>query len=333
MQLETRKEFQWRSFVVMFYWLGLMALSLLLVAATYTWFALSKTPRVNDMDLHVSSPAGLEIALKYNSPDDEWGQSLDFFDMIDGLTTLKPCTWSEEDQRFYAAAYGTDGRIAAIAKPLSDANNANREGPEGYYAKGTLYARSALPVSVSLAEAMTLEDGTECIGTYLIGAPLWNVDEIHHENGGSGAEYAIRVGLRITPVDGRGNSIGNTAFYIYEPNSDGHASGATGYIPTPSIDGTADLVPAARLITQTTSSWTEVYPVQRSVVLRQMGSFTSDTDLFHLDAGEMVRIELYIWLEGQDADCDYSIGQEAMILAHIQFAGDYSGQSGMVPIN
>lgn len=333
MQLEKQKEFQWRGFLVLFYWLGLMAILLLLVAATYTWFTLSKTPRVYDMDMHVSSPAGLEIALKHNSPDDDWGQSLDFFDMVEELTTLKPCTWSEEDQCFYAAAYGTDGRLAAISKRLTDNKNANKEGPEGYYAKGTLYARSDSPVTVSLAEAMTLEDGTECIGTYLIGTPVWNQEEILHDNGGSGAEYAIRVGLRITPVNERGRELADSVFYIYEPNSDGHTGGATGYVDTKSIDGTDNLVPAARLITQTTSSWTEVYPVQRSVVLRDMGTFTSGTDLFHLDAGEMVRIELYVWLEGQDVDCDYSIGNEAMILAHIQFAGDYSGQSGLTPIN
>lgn len=333
MQLEKQKEFQWRGFLVLFYWLGLMAVLMLLVAATYTWFTLNKTPRVNDMDMHVSSPAGLEIALQYNSADEDWGQSLDFFDMVEEITTLKPCTWSEEDQRLYAAAYGTDGRIVAIAKPLSDENNANKEGPEGYYAKGTLYARSDSPVTVSLAEAMTLEDGTECIGTYLIGTPVWNKEEIKHDNGGSGAEFAVRVGIRVTPVNRRGEELGESVFYIYEPNSDGHANGTTGYVETRSIDGFGGLVPEERLITQTTSSWTEVYPVQRSVVLRDMGTFNSDTELFRLGAGDMVRIELYVWLEGQDVDCDYSIGTEAMILAHIQFAGDYGGQSGLRPID
>lgn len=333
MQLETQKEFQWRGFLVLFYWLGLMAVLTLLVAATYTWFALSKAPRVSDMDLHVSSPAGLEIALSYDSADEEWGQSLDFFQLVEDFTVLKPCSWSEEDKRFYAAAYGSDGRVIAIAKPLSDAVNANNTGPEGYYAKGTLYARSETAVSVSLSEAMTLEDGTECIGTYLIGTPIWDLETIRHENGGYGAEYAIRIGLNITPVNKAGFETGQSVFYIYEPNSDGHTSGHEGYIDTPSIDGADSLVPRARLITQTTSSWTEVYPVERDVTLREMGTFTSDTYLFHLDAGEMVRIELYIWLEGQDVDCNFEIGRDAMILAHVQFAGDYGSQSGLKPID
>lgn len=333
MQLKKSAEFRWRSFLVMFYWVGLVALLLLLVAATYTWFALSKTPRVNDMDMHISTPAGLKIAESYNSPDDEWTQSLDFFQLIEAHTTLKPCTWSERDQQFYAAAYGTDGRIVAIVKPLNDAANSNNDGPEGYYAKGTFYARTDSAVAVSLAEAVTLEDGTSSIGTYLIGTPLWNLQNISHDNGGSGAEYAMRIGLKVTPVNDEGRETGDSTFYIYEPNSDKHVGGAEGYLATPSIDGADTLVPTSRLITQTTSSWSEASPVQRSVVMRSMGKFQTDTTLFRLAAGDMVRVELYIWLEGQDVDCTQSIGTEAMILAHLQFEGDYSGQSGLRPID
>ena len=45
----------------------------------------------------------------------------------------------------------------------------------------------------------------------------------------------------------------------------------------------------------------------------------------------MVRIELYVWLEGQDVDCTNRISQ-AQILASIQFATETSGQSGLKPI-
>ena len=53
--------------------------------------------------------------------------------------------------------------------------------------------------------------------------------------------------------------------------------------------------------------------------------------LFHLDAEEMVRIDLYVWLEGQDVDCINEI-HKAQILANIQFSASGEGQSGLVPI-
>lgn len=333
MQVQRQSEFRVRGLFLLLYWLGLMAVLLLLVGATYTWFSLSKTPRVNDMDLHVSSPAGLEIALRYDSAEEEWGQSLDFADMVDETSTLKPCTWSDEEQTFYAAAYGTDGRLHSISKRLTDAENANREGSEGYYTMGTFYARSDTTVQVSLSEAMTLEDGTECVGTYVIGTPVWNNQTILHDNGGSGAEYAIRVGIRVTPVNDAGETTGEPVFYIYEPNSDGHADGSTGYISTWSKDGAQSLVPEERLITQTTSTWREAYPVERDVTLREMGTFETKTELFRLEAGKLARIDLYLWLEGQDYDCTMAIGEAAQIVAHIQFASDYNEQSGLKPID
>lgn len=160
---------QRRTFILLSYWLAIMALLLLLVAATYTWFSLSKTPRVNDMDLYVSSPSGLEIAQKFDAPDEDWGQSISFAEIVSETSPLKPCTWSDRDGRFYAPEYGLDGRMTSSWRPLSDSENANMDGEQGYYTMGTVYARSKTAVTVSLSEAVPMEDGTEGAGTYLIG--------------------------------------------------------------------------------------------------------------------------------------------------------------------
>lgn len=245
---------QRRTFILLSYWLAIMALLLLLVAATYTWFSLSKTPRVNNMDLYVSSPSGLEIAQKFDAPDEDWGQSISFAEIVSETSPLKPCTWSDRDGRFYAPEYGLDGRMTGSWQPLSDSENANMDGEQGYYTMGTVYARSKTAVTVSLSEAVPMEDGTEGAGTYLIGTPVWNSNTILHDNGGSGAEYAVRIGLRVTPLDGAGNTAGASAFYIYEPNSDRHAEGEPGYRETKNIYGDGGLVSADRLITQTTSA-------------------------------------------------------------------------------
>ena len=57
-----------------------------------------------------------------------------------------------------------------------------------------------------------------------------------------------------------------------------------------------------------------------------------DPYLYSLKANEIVQIDLYVWLEGQDVDCRNEIGQSAQIMASIQFDANESGQSGMDPI-
>ena len=66
----------------------LLALLALLVAASYTWLSISKTPRVSDMDVYISGQTGLELAKAYNSPDEEWGQVLDFKEIV-GVETAE----------------------------------------------------------------------------------------------------------------------------------------------------------------------------------------------------------------------------------------------------
>lgn len=328
MSPQPRSKKQNLRFLVLI-WISLILLVLLTVAS-YTWFALSRTPRVSDMNMYVNAGAGLQIALSHDA--EQWGQQLDFLDMSDETAPLRPVTWSEKDQRFYAAIYGIDGRLTGRWEPLTDSRHANKDNADGYYCMGTFYARSDQPVEVSLAKAAVSADGHEGHGTYLIGTPLWNGDTISHDNGGVGAECAVRIGIRVTPVDKQGKPTGKPpVFYIYEPNADGHIDGTWGYVRTSSIDGAENLVSPDRLITQTTTAWTEAYPVQRDVLVYKMGEFTGDTKLFSLEANEMVKLELYIWLEGQDMDCTNQIRQ-AKILANIQFTTEAGDQSGMTPI-
>ena len=79
------------------------------------------------------------------------------------------------------------------------------------------------------------------------------------------------------------------------------------------------------------STWTETDPAQRDVVVKNLGNFMDDTTLFLLDSGEMVRLDVYIWLEGQDQDCMQTI-HEAQVMACLQFDADPDNQSGLQPI-
>lgn len=328
MSKQKRDKKQWWKIVLYFY-LVIILLSLFTVAS-YTWFSLTRTPRVSDMYMFINSQTGLELAA---SPDsEEWKLQLDYRDLVDETAPLRPVTWSDADQCFYAANYGLDGRLTGRWDRLSDEINANKDSVYGYYVKATFYARTGEDVKVSLTPAVEVDEGVEGSGTYLIGTPIWNAEEILHNNGGQGAESAVRVGIRVTKLDNNRIPMEEESdFYIYEPNSDRHSDGTEGYIATPSIDGTEHLVPEEKLILQTGSTWTEAYPIQRDVVIKELGEFTTPIDLFSMKSGEMVRIDLYIWLEGQDIDCTNRI-EQAQILASIQFKSEVEGGSGLKPI-
>jgi len=328
--MEPTRQKKTKKLRIVIYLYMLFILLALCTVASYTWFSLSRTPRVSDIYMFINSQQGLEVSL---TPDaEEWELQLDFRDMVEVTAPLRPVTWSDADQHFYAAVYGPDGRLTGQWEPLNDDRHANKDNADGYYIKTTLYARSGQDVEVELSPAVEVDHGKEGSGTYLIGYPMWNSEEIVHYDGGRGAESAVRIGIRITPVDSSGQPRGiESDFFIYEPNCNTHTDGTGGYVQTPSIDGTPTLVEEDKLILQAYSDWTEADPVQRNVVIRRLGEFITPAKLFSLKAGEMVRLDIYIWLEGQDVDC-VSLIDGAQLMASIQFGAVSGGQSGLIPI-
>lgn len=319
-----------RKTMILIYFYLILLLLILSTVATYTWFALSRTPKVSSMSMYITARTGLELAL---TPEDgaQWGNQVAFPDMVTAAAPLRPVTWSEKDKIFYAAVYGIDGRLTGRWLPLSDERNANRDTSDGYYHVATFYARTGDDVIVSLAEEPKTIEGHTGSGTYLVGTPVWSDDESIHKNDGRGAENAVRVGIQVTFLDQDNRPKEDPLFFIYEPNSDTHTDGSMGYVETPNINDGGPLVPVNRLITQEHSFWTEAEPVQKGIQQYTFGAFTSPVKLFRLEAGNKVMIRLYIWLEGQDVDCTNAI-RESQILANIQFDAVTDTGSGMVPI-
>lgn len=304
----------------------LLILLILLTTATYTWFSLSRAPKINDMSLYVSTASGLEISYDLNAPDEGWGQNLIYSERYEENTVLRPITYVDEEDTFYAATMGTDGRIVAINHPLSDNRNANRNDVNGYYVKFVFYARTTDPVSVSLSNL----EGEGSQGTYVVGMPEWNGEEVIHNDSGRGLHSAMRVGFRITRYDQTGAPLNeDPIFVIYEPNSNVHLDFSGEYRTTASITGKESLVPADRLIRQEGTAWLEADPVQKDLLIFKHGEFIDDPHLFDLNAHGKARIEVYLWLEGQDSDCNYETSEAAKILANILFYSETKKQSGM----
>jgi hypothetical protein len=320
-----------KGMAIAYLWLLIGMLSMM-VTASFAWFRVSSTPRVTDMEMYINSPTGLQISLTNDVSAENWGQNISFEDMISNLSPIMPATWSDLEQCFKVIKYGIDGRQTNKFKAITDATNTGSVNGKQYYVKGTIYALTDSSCIVSLAEAEEINGGENGAGTYVIGTPLWNGISMAHENMGEGSELAIRIGFRVGKADKEtGEFAGDTDFFIYEPNADTHYDSTTQYIATGSTDGTDTLVDSDHLILQTTSTWSESSPAQKDVTIKNLGTFISNPELFLINAGEMYRIDLYVWIEGQDIDC-YGLSEESSVLASIQFHTDYTGQSGLVDI-
>ena len=322
-ELEDNKK---RKFRIVLYFYMIFVLLILTVTSTYAWFSLTKTPRISNMAIYVNSPSGMEISLRPNGND--WSQHLSYLDMVSETAPLRPVTWSERDGRFYSANYDIYGRRVNTWTPLSDDVHSNRANYVGYYCMGTFYARTDSKVKVSLAPAVAVAGGSGGSGTFLMGEPVWDAEKIVHSNGGQGAENAMRIGIKITRLDEYEIPTSETEFYIYEPNSNTHYDGTSGYKKTLSIHGNDSLVPDERIIKQTSTTWKDIKPVEKGTLSCSFGEFTTDTELFQMEKDEKVMIQLYIWLEGQDYDCNNSM-KDAKILTNIQFAATTIPESGM----
>ena len=341
-----RKQYIAVSLYVMFVLLSLFVMS------SYTWFSLSKTPRVNNMNVYITSASGLELSRTPNA--ETWYQELNFVEIASGFLlnnqVLRPVTWSDRDGCFYRATYGFDGRHAGFDQELND-------GDVEYFIKTTYYARTGQTVDVKLKQVVSLNldpnmslssmTDIDLAGTFMMGLPGFSKNEIM-ESITSGkprnAEKAVRIGFRITPVNENGNALSNRGpMIIYEPNCDVHAEGTiTGYVPTPSIDGTTTLVDSERLILQNATTFGLDMEADEAQILP--GEFESNPTLFKMNVGEIVRIEMYIWLEGQDVDCTNAMAfaldlkegvldtGDQWLIGNIQFDASTEGQSGLVPI-
>ncbi len=316
------------------YFYMILILLILTTVSTYAWFALTRTARVSNLSVFINADPDMLISLDPNS-DDDWTQHISYEDMFEAEYKLLPATWSDKDQRFYGAVYSFDGRRINSWEPLTDERHANSESRDNYYVKATIYAKAGTDIDVLLADAGAGDvDITTASGTYLLPGAKWNESEIRHDNVGNGAESAIRIGLRITRLneDLSESTTEPSVFYIYEPNYDRHMQPElSGYVATPSIDGAEHLISEERILKQSSSMWGDTTPVQKDQLAYVFGSFDEELKLFHMKREEVVKIEMYIWLEGQDVDCTNAIA-DARLFGNIQFQAVPTGGGGLVPI-
>ncbi len=292
-----------------------------LATATYAWLEISRLPKVSDISLSLITENGVQIAPDEEGAPGEWAGFLDMSDILEDEEPLTPVTYSYGDQALYEPVYGEDGRPGGVI-PTS-------EGDFGSYIEVSYWMKSGSSASaIQLAEPDAAGNALDGGGTYVMGEPIWNSSTISHDNGGNGGETTIRVGFLVQKTDLQYNPVGESEFFIYEPNCDTHTNGTEGYEVTASAFGLDTLVEDSHLIIQESSYWSEQSPVLRDNVDYHLGQFTQNTELFTIDAQELVKITMYIWMEGQDLDCtNMTIAKSSQLIANIQFTSDEESAS------
>ena len=300
--------------------------------ATYAWLGVSRVPFISDLSLSVISEAGLQIAPDVDGQPGEWDSFLDMSEFMENFVPLRPVTYTPDS--FRAIQYSYDGRTNGVT-PLED-KNFNVMKPEGVefgtqnfwdvanegymvYVDFWLRTNGGAGADVFLSDAVSTADGDMGKGTFAVGMPVWEAGEVTHVNKGFGMETAVRMGFEWQRTDISGNPIGGKTFMMYEPNADVHPDGGTGYLTTPSVLGGA-LIDNDHLITQAASTWTETSPVLAEKVVYTPGKFLQQRTLLRVEQEGMTKVRLYVWVEGQDADCiARNSADSVMLLANIDF--------------
>ncbi len=299
------------------------------VSSTFAWLAISRTPIVSDLGLTVVTDSRLEVAPDIDGQPGEWGVSLDLSNLLSELAPLRPVTYSKENKAFYTTLYDIDGRNTGKTVALSDEEHSNIKAADpadtktyGYYLAVSFWVKGPENATISLAKAMEVQQGVAGSGTYLLGNPLWDEQKGEHINGGLGLETAMRLGFKCTETDFDLRPLSETTFTVYEPNCNTHVNGPVGYVETESIDG-GPLAESKDLIRQTASRWEETTPALADEVVFDFGEFENDASLFKLTPKTMVKVTLYLWLEGRDVDCiNFSSSGQTSVLGRIQLTSE-----------
>lgn len=299
------------------------------VSMTYAWMSVSRIPFVSDVALSVTTETSfLFCPDEDGKPNGEWTNYLDVSALLsDSVVVLRPVTYTPSG--FQKIVYAVDGRTNGVTPvSASDFNvirgsaaaNSSMSENTGMLMKLDLWVQSnGIQGDVYLADAVETVDGQMGIGTFAVGAPVWNTSTLSHQNGGYGAEAAVRAGFEATPCDAEYNPTGATTFSIYEPNANIHYDGSDGYHATESVNG-GPLIANDRLSVQRASSWSETDPAREDTVIYSAGDFTQTAPLFTLGESSYTRLTIYFWLEGQDGDCiAAAVADSVNIAANLTF--------------
>ena len=268
------------------------SLAMLIVAvlalgtATYAWFTSSNQGSITNIEFSATSAGGIEFSTNGTT----WKSDLDFvndfglspkvFAPISAHTTLANDTFN---------LFG--GYIPNEEQDPTNAGNIVITGPasaDNYY-EMVFYVRNSADedITVSLTNATISDTATTANGS-----------TIH-------TSYATRLGMILSNPAENGTAVGDignqaASSYIMQPaegfDAEYHGIIAAGVWAPDAVD-------------------THIAATGQDGVAAQATNAVAPTDVsFSIPASSFLRVRLFVWLEGQDHDCDNSLGSGAVAI-------------------
>ena len=281
---------------IMLAFLMLLVTAVALTTASYAWFTANTRVQLGNIDVNVQASNGIQVSTDATN----WKASLTTTELkgtaFVGNTNQFPNTLSPVSTvgslttgkfNMFVGELNEDATLDATAAP------AEVSGTNGQYIAFDLFFKAAT------AQDIYLNDGSGIDAALVVGTVLKD----------TGLKYSARVGFLVqgtdatnTPATAQALATGtSTNQYIWEPNADDHTATAIGL-------GASGIVPYSGLrAVGNNLNLTTLPPTNFATVLSNtstVGTVPSNK-LFTVGPG-ITKVRVYIWIDGQDIDCENS---------------------------
>ncbi len=287
----------------------LLLLAILLITSTYAWFTANQTVKVSTLDVNVEAKNGLQISADANN----WKTILQLEDIL-------------------GAAYTTNAnQVPDVLEPVSTAGNVTGGYLDMFY--GTVDSSDTGDPTLT-ATKETDTDGTE--GRYIVFDMFLRVDRetkivltpnsnvIYTGAADKGLQNAGRVAFinegtkAVTQVTEAQEALEGSSSLIWEPNYDVHTAEAVTHAKqTYDIDttttgaariaysGVSDVIGTGIPLAETNAEDNPTYFADTTIGIETTAANAENKTFMTLQAG-ITKIKVYMWIEGQDVDCENS---------------------------
>lgn len=315
MSKKSKKESSVKSSIIV-----LLLIAILLIASTYAWFTANKTVSISTLDVKVEAQNGLQISADGST----WKSVLSNADLLAGYgtdtnqipTMVEPVSTigevvSGKMKMYYgkvAPDTAGDYALSATAEPTET------KGTSGKYIAFDVFLKVDADTNITLSSNSNVipKEGTTDRG-------LQNAARVAFLHEGTADSTAGATAFQALNQATSFGTTGATTF-IWEPNSDVHTDKAVTvakdtYGITTTTTGAAAIeyygvkqaissASPIKLINTNNGNDTTNF-TKMTGVKATPASMTDQADFLTLKAG-VTKIRIYMWVEGQDVDCENS---------------------------
>lgn len=266
--------------------LGAVCSVVALTSVSYAWFTIGNSGTLDSIDVNVSAADGMQISVDAY----DWKSHLTLEDLNKAGTIptneIMPVSTNGAINNgaltMYKGSLDKDGTTV-----LADSNSS------GNYVMLDLYIKVDNNKTLKLAKDSDVKN--KKIGE--------KASEVHYASRVAFIDLGSKAdaGTALEQLNGTGVT-GNA--FIWEPNADVHTAQAV-YQSKGTLEATNSIVAnyqGIKGIKENTTNEADFSTVTPSLQTNKGVGVESDAALFQLEAG-VNKIRIYIWLEGQDADC------------------------------